>query len=72
MENLRELLPEIKNLESSESWPKLYKTMLNWKLLILTYLSMTIVTHIFGYKICSISNIFGFKIFNESILLGFN
>ena len=38
----------------------------------LTYLSMKIVTHIFGYKICSIPNISGFKIFNESIVLGFN
>ena len=28
----------------------------------LTYLFMKIVTHIFGYKICSIPNIFEFKI----------
>ena len=63
---------KLKNLESSECWPKLYKTMLNWKLLMLTHLSMKIVTHIFGYEICSIPNIFRFKIFNESILLGFN
>ena len=38
----------------------------------LTHLSMKIVTHIFGYKICSIPNSFGFKMFNESIVLGFN
>ena len=41
--------------------------MLNWKLLMLTHLSMKIVTHIFGYETCSIPNIFSFKIFNESI-----
>ena len=63
---------KLKNVESSECWPKLYKTMLNWKLLMLTHLSMKIVTHNFGYEICSIPNIFGFKIFNESVLLGFN
>ena len=39
---------KLKSLESSECWPKLYKTMLNWKLLMLTHLSMKIVTHIFG------------------------
>ena len=61
---------KLKNLESSECWPKLYNSMLNWKLLMLTHLSMKIVTHIFGYEICR--TIFGFKIFNESILLGFN
>ena len=31
---------KLKNVESSECWPKLYKTMLNWKLLMLTHLSM--------------------------------
>ena len=63
---------KLKNLESSECWPKLYKTILNWKLFLLTHLSMNIVTHIFGYEISSIPNIFAFKIFNESLLLGFN
>ena len=38
---------KLKSLESSECWPKLYKTLLNWKLLMLTHLSMKIVTHIF-------------------------
>ena len=36
----------------------------------LNHLFMKIVTHIFGYEICSMPNIFGFKIFDESILLG--
>ena len=63
---------KLKNLESTECWPKVYKTMLNWKLLMLTHLSMNIVTHIFGHEICTIPNIFGFKIFNESILLCFD
>ena len=38
----------------------------------LNHLLMKIVTHIFGYEICSMANIFGFKIFDESILLGVN
>ena len=63
---------KLKNLESSECWPKLYKTMLNWKLLMPTHLPMKIVRNIFGYEICSIPNIFGFKFFNESMLLGNN
>ena len=39
---------KVKSLESGECWPKLYKTMLNWKLRMLTHLSLKIVTHIFG------------------------
>ena len=39
---------KLKILKSSECWPKLYKTLLNWKLLMLTHLSMKIVTYIFG------------------------
>ena len=38
----------------------------------LNHLFMKIVTHTFGYEICSMANIYGFKIFDESILLGFN
>ena len=41
---------KLKNVESSECCPKLYKTMLNWKLLMLTNLSMKIVTHILGAR----------------------
>ena len=35
--------PKLKSLEYSECWPKLYKTLLNWKLLIPTHLFMKIV-----------------------------
>ena len=41
---------KIKRLDSGECWPKLYKTLVNWKLLILTHLSMKIVTHILGKR----------------------
>ena len=38
----------------------------------LNHVFMKIVTHIFGYEICSMPNIFGFKIFDESIMSGVN
>ena len=41
---------KLKSLESNECCPKSNKTLLNWKLLMLTHISMKIVSHIFGRR----------------------
>ena len=64
---------KLKNLESSECWPKLYKTMLNK--VEIAYADPSFYENCYPYfwvEICNIPNISGFKIFNESMLLGFN
>ena len=52
---------KLKNLECNECCYKLYKTIMNCKLLMLTHFSIKIVTFILGYEICSITNILGSK-----------
>ena len=52
---------KLKSLESSECWPKLFKTLLNWKLLMLIHLSMKIIIHYFGQEICMIPIFLGAK-----------
>ena len=60
---------KLKSLESSECWPKLYKTLWNWKLLMLTHENCH---PSFWVEDIQNPNIFGCKIFSESIFLGLN